>query len=540
MKKINLRFLLSIMGIFTLILFSCNSSKFSASDFLSATKPKVKIIPKPVSLQQQDSSFELTQNARIILLADSLKNSADYLNDYLKKYYGFTLKVMKGQQKDTSAYNAIVLGNGSLSEPISGGYTFDCSGNNILIRGKDARGTFYGIQTLIQLLPADTTQALDIAHVRVKDYPRFKYRGMMLDCGRHFFPPSFVKKYIDYLALHKMDVFHWHLTEDQGWRIQIKKYPKLTKIGSTREPTEGDHNYSGYYTQDQIKEIVKYAQKRYITIIPEIEIPGHSLAAIAAYPRLTCDTTGDYKVANTWGVFSPVLCPKPYTFKFYENVLDEVMDLFPSHYIHIGGDEAPTDTWENSAYCKKLMKEKGLTDVRQIQGYFTKKMGDYLGQHGRTMIGWDEILEGGVPSDAVVMSWRGTSGGIKAAHMNHDVIMSPSTYLYFDMQQQDHPDSTGQDWAGTVNLKKVYDYNPTKGMKDSVAQYLLGVQANIWTEMLQWPTSVEYKMFPRIEALSEIAWTPNEEKNYSDFKNRLSNAYERYQLWGVSYFKGEE
>ncbi len=518
---------------------------FSSCQSAKNTTPEVNIIPKPVSLQQQNGSFTITPKTTIVLLADSLKNSASYLNTYLKRYYGFELPVKKGTAADTTSSDAIILGSREMSEPLSGGYYFHSDKNRVLIEGKDAPGTFYGIQTLIQLLPTTPSKSLDIARVQIKDYPRFGYRGMMLDCGRHFFDTSFVKKYIDFIARHKMNTFHWHLTEDQGWRIEIKKYPKLTEIGAWRDstlighygekkPKYDHHRYGGFYTQDEIRDIVKYAQERYVTIIPEIEMPGHSLAAITAYPELTCNP-GDYHVATTWGVFSPILCPTPYTFKFYENVLDEVMALFPSHYIHIGGDEAPKDSWKKSAFVKQLMKKEGYKSYDQVQSYFIHTIEKYLNAHGRDIIGWDEILEGGLAPNATVMSWRGEKGGLAAAEQHHDVIMTPNSYCYFDYSQTKPADSLTI--GGYLPLDTVYSFNPVGKMAPADAKYVKGVQANLWTEYIEWPTKVEFMIFPRMEALSEIAWTPQKDRNFKDFSNRLREAYKRYDLWGVHYSK---
>ncbi len=442
------------------------------------------------------------------------------------------------------------MGSRNLTKQKAGGYTLHSDNNRVIIWGQDAPGVFYGIQTIIQLLPPTPSKNLTIAAVQITDYPQYGYRGMMLDVSRHFFDTSFIKKYIDFIALHKMNTFHWHLTGDQGWRIQIKKYPKLTEVGAWRDstligsysdkPWKFDHTrYGGFYTQEEIKEIVAYAKKRYITIIPEIEMPGHSMAAIAAYPKLAGDYADDYKddlhVANYWGVMELILSPTPYTFKFYENVLDEVMELFPSHYIHIGGDEAPKTAWENSAYCQKLIEEKDLGDEEGLQSYFIHKIEKYLNAHGRDIIGWDEILQGGLAPNATVMSWRGEKGGVKAANMNHDVIMTPTTYCYFDYYQSKEHDSIRI--GGYLPIQKVYSYNPVGKMDAEAAKYVKGVQANMWTEYLQWPSSVEFQLFPRMEAIAEVAWSPTKEKDFKDFSNRLKEAYKRYDLWGVDYSK---
>lgn len=513
----------------------------------SNPSPVVSIIPEPVSLIQQAGSFTITPSTTLYLAGKDLERSSTYFNEYLEKYYGFHLHVKKVKSPaEAHSKNAIILDYHHIGYPIEGAYTFHSDKNEVKINGDNAVGVFYGIQTLIQLLPAIPSQSLEIACVNIEDHPRFKYRGMMLDCGRHFFDTAFVKKFINFIAMHKMNRFHWHLTEDQGWRIQIKKYPKLTSTGAWRDSTlighYGSHQgydhqrYGGFYTQDEIKAIVKYAQERYVTIIPEIEMPGHSTAAIAAYPELSCGSP-KVPVGSTWGVYDTILCPSPYTFHFYENVLNEVMKLFPSHYIHIGGDEAPKIQWKNSPFCQDLMKKMGYTNEDQLQSYFISTIEKYLNKHGRDIIGWDEILEGGLAPNATVMSWRGEDGGIAAAKMHHHVIMTPGGYVYLDHSQAKPADSLTI--GGYLPLEKVYNYNPVpKELTPEEGKYIEGVQANVWTEYMQWPTKVEYMIFPRMEAISEVAWTPESDKNYNNFLKRLQTQYQRYKLWGVSYYKG--
>lgn len=517
--------------------------------FLSSCGPKaqppvVSIIPKPVSLTKDQGSFVISPATTIVLAAKNLQPSSRFFNHYLDKYYGFSLKVRT--MPDTAgipADNRIVLDTGA-AHPVSGAYRLASAPRGVRISGHDPAGVFYGIQTLIQLLPVTPARQLRIACVRVNDYPRFSYRGMMLDCGRHFFDTAFIKQFIDFIALHKMNTFHWHLTEDQGWRIQIKKYPRLTSVGAWRDstlighagsrPERYDHHRSGgFYTQDEIRAIVRYAAARYVTIIPEVEMPGHSMAAIASYPQLACQP-GPYHVGNSWGVYDTILCPTPYTFHFYENVLQEVMQLFPSHYIHIGGDEAPKVTWNHSAYCRKLMKKLHLKNADELQSYFIETIEKFLNSHGRDIIGWDEILQGGLAPNATVMSWRGEQGGIAAARLHHQVIMSPTTYLYLDYYQSERHDSLCI--GGYLPLKKVYSYNPLPAvLNDTEDTYIKGVQANVWTEYMQWPSKVEFQIFPRMEAVAEIAWTPQKERNYDDFVRRVGTQFARYRLWRVSY-----
>ena len=537
MKKFRLSILLCMAMILSVQLLDAQQHK---------DDPVVSIIPEPVSLQQEMGTFSITPATTIYLAGKGLENSAVFFNNYLGKYYGFHLKVknVKGKQ-DVHARNAIILDYQQTAYHIQGAYTFQSGQNRVRIHGDNAPGVFYGIQTLIQLLPVTPSRSLEIACVKITDYPSFKYRGMMLDCGRHFFDTAFIKKFINFIAMHKMNRFHWHLTEDQGWRIQIKKYPRLTNVGAWRDSTlighygskrYDHHKYGGFYTQDEIRAIVKYAKERYVTIIPEIEMPGHSIAAIAAYPELGCQP-GNYHVGNTWGVYDTILCPTPYTFNFYENVLKEVMQLFPSHYIHIGGDEAPKATWENSAYCQQLMKKLGLKNADELQSYFINTIEKFLNSHGRDIIGWDEILQGGLAPNATVMSWRGEKGGIEAAKMDHNVIMTPSTYCYFDHSQAKPSDSLTI--GGYLTLEQVYNYNPVpKEIDRTQAKYIEGVQANVWTEYMQWPTKVEFMIFPRMEALAEVAWTPQKIKDYNNFVQRVQGQFKRYALWGVSYFKG--
>nr|MBP7347015.1 family 20 glycosylhydrolase [Sediminibacterium sp.] len=399
-----------------------------------------------------------------------------------------------------------------------------------------------------------------IPQLMVKDQPRFAYRGMHLDVARHFFPVDFLKKYIDFIAMHKMNTFHWHLTEDQGWRIEIKKYPRLTEIGGFRNgttigryPGTGNTNtrYGGFYTQAQIKEIVQYAADRYVEVIPEIELPGHSSAAIAAYPELSCfpdsstkvpakiawnGTTKGKQVQQTWGVFEDVFAPTETTFKFLENVFDEVIQLFPSKYIHIGGDECPKEAWKKSAFCQQLIKEKGLKDEHGLQSYFIQRVEKYLNSKGKQIIGWDEILEGGLAPNATVMSWRGEQGGIEAAKQKHNVIMTPGGWMYFDHKQTKNEDSVTI--GGYTTVQKVYSYDPIpKALSEEDAKYVLGAQANVWTEYMTNSSKVEYQIFPRMSALSEVLWTPKEQKSWPDFEKRLLNQFKRLDWLGFNYSK---
>jgi hexosaminidase len=412
------------------------------------------------------------------------------------------------------------------------GYQLEVTSDQIVISYSDGAGAFYASQTLRQLL----MQAKDngqLPGMLIRDEPRFPHRGMHLDVGRHFFPPDFIKKYIDLLAMHKMNRFHWHLTEDQGWRIEIKRYPKLQSVAAFRDETLIGHysdqphqfdgkRYGGFYTQEEIREIVEYAQERFVTIIPEIDMPGHTQALLAAYPELSCHGK-PVKVATKWGVFENVLCPTDTTFRFLEGVLTEVMDLFPGPYIHIGGDECPKTQWENSSFCQELMQREGLADENELQSYFNRRIDAFLTEHGKKLIGWDEILEGGLSPNATVMSWRGTKGGREAAEAGHDVIMSPTSHCYFDYYQSNHPDEPLA-IGGFLPLKKVYQYEPIpEGLPVEAHKHILGAQGNVWTEYMKESKQVEYMAFPRAIALAEVVWSPAEVRDYEDFLDRLTH-----------------
>jgi len=490
--------------------------------------PNMGIIPAPVSIKKTSGTFILSQQT--IFLADSPGNKAVlFLADYLhsKKM----LNIQPSANTSNAVANSLVLTSAGTDSLPAEGYRLTITPQQITIAGKGA-GLFYGIQTLIQLMPAEGAATVQLPCVQITDYPRFGYRGMMLDVCRHFFSVEFVKKYIDLMATYKMNNFHWHLTDDQGWRIEIKKYPKLTSIGSQRAqtlignyhdrtPQQFDNTpYGGFYTQDQIRDVIKYAADRYINIIPEIEMPGHSEAALAAYPELSCDPAKTYKVSETWGVFNDVYCPTEQTFSFLEDVLTEVMELFPSKYIHIGGDEVPKIVWQQSAFCQKLIRKLKLKDEHGLQSYFIQRIEKFVNSKGRSIIGWDEILEGGLAPNATVMSWRGEAGGIAAAQQNHDVIMTPgSGGLYIDAAQgklADEPLGIG----GYSPLQKTYSYNPPYAtLTPEQQKHIIGVQANLWTEYIATETKVEYMLLPRLMAVSEVGWSPLANKNYADFAN---------------------
>ena len=526
---------------------------------LSSRAQHPAIIPQPVSTHWQQGSFSLDANTVIITDTSDIR-TARFLSDYLERIYGLHLKVIQsGPEPATGFISLHTRPTGAPYQTPEGRYAFFSSPKGISINGDNHSGTFYGMQTLIQLLPLTpftltangpsihmaAGSSLSIPAVEIGDYPRFPYRGLHLDVGRHFFSVDFVKQYIDFIALHKMNEFHWHLTEDQGWRIEIKKYPRLTEVGSCRSSTIIGHNpgtgndstpHCGYYTQDQIREVVKYAADRYITVIPEIELPGHASAALASYPWLGC-TGGPYQVKQSWGVFKDVYCAgNDSVFQFLQDVLDEVMELFPSRYIHIGGDECPKDSWKACPKCQKRIKDLGLKDEAGLQSYFVQRIEKYINSKGRQIIGWDEILEGGLAPNATVMSWRGEKGGIEAARQNHDVIMTPGDYVYFDHSQLQNDDSLTI--GGYLPVKKVYQYEPVPaGLTPAQAQHIQGAQANVWTEYMTNPRKVEYMLFPRLSALSEVLWSPKETRSWPDFERRLQIQYQRYALWQSNYYR---
>ena len=498
------------------------------------------IIPAPVEQKLTTGNFVLSSNTQIVA-ATGYGNEAAWLNNYLNQYY---FKSLLQVADKSTALSRIVLksyqGFDTLPEE---GYEMKIYKNEIQICGSPT-GVFYGLQSLVQLLPAAASTSYTIPCCEVRDYPRFSWRGMHLDCCRHFFSVTFIKKYLDEMASLKLNTFHWHLTDDQGWRIEIKQYPLLTQIGSQRSETMIDKNfnpyigdsisYGGYYTQEQIKEVVAYAQSLHISIVPEIEMPGHSMAALASYPFLAC--SGDsFQVATRWGVFYDVYCPTDTTIHFLENVLTEVMALFPSTYIHVGGDEVPKDAWHNSPVAQKIMKMHGLKTEEQLQSYFISQIDAFLSAHGRKLIGWDEILEGGLSPNATVMSWRGEEGGIAASKQNHDCVMTPGSYCYFDHGQgnlQLEPLCIG----GFLPLEKVYSYNvvpPSLTLAES--KHILGVQANLWTEYIATEDKAWYMAMPRMFALSEIAWTQPQQKNWTTFTEHLAPQFSLLDMKHINF-----
>uniref|UniRef100_UPI0040492283 glycoside hydrolase family 20 protein n=1 Tax=Flavobacterium sp. TaxID=239 RepID=UPI0040492283 len=500
------------------------------------------LIPQPKNIENAKENFVLNDKT-VIHIKNTSSFEAHFLKENIKIQTGLDLKITDV----FTTKNVIYL---QLKTPDSTHfnkeqYELIVSKNDIIITAFDIQGLFYGIQTLLQLIPFETNKSIRIRGLTIHDAPKFAWRGMHLDVGRHFFSVDFIKKYIDYIAMYKMNTFHWHLTEDQGWRIEIKKYPKLTEIGAWRKGSMVGHynnqqfdtiRHGGFYTQKEIKEVVAYAKERHITVVPEIEMPGHSLAALAAYPEFSC-TGGPFEVANVWGVLEDVYCPKEETFAFIEDVLTEVMALFPSEYIHIGGDECPKIRWKNCAHCQNLMHEKGLQDEHELQSYFIQRIEKFVNAKGRKIIGWDEILEGGLAPNAAVMSWRGTEGGIAAAKEKHFVVMTPGSHCYFDHYQGD-PKNEPLAIGGYTNVEKVYGFNPIPmELSEDETKYILGAQANVWTEYMKTPEHVEYMIMPRMAALSEVLWGTSKPDLYKDFEKRLIHHFEFYDKKGINYSK---
>ena len=520
------------------------------------------LVPKPDALEIADGLFELKNGCKISA-SEGLQNESSYLIKMLGERTGLGF-----EEASNGSIQLLIDPSIEAKE----GYSMEVTPSSILIRGQQAQGVFYGIQSLLQLLgeyPLDDSTVFGVPAVRIKDQPNYAYRGMHLDVCRHFFSVEFVKRYLDVMAMHKLNTFHWHLTEDQGWRIEIKKYPGLTEVGGYRNgtiighhPGEASDNekYGGFYTQDEIRDIVAYAKERHIEVIPEIEMPGHSSAAIAAYPWLSSfpeentiignnmmskssrsiQDAGITKVVQeTWGVFDDVYCAgQETTFLFLEDVLTEVMDLFPSALIHIGGDECPKGNWERSPACQERIKNEGLKDEHELQSYFIKRIEKFVNSKGKNIIGWDEILEGGLAPNASVMSWRGTQGGIAAAEEEHTVVMSPTSHCYFDYYQSEDRDKEPLAIGGFLPVEKVYAFDPMPAELDAEkAKYILGGQANLWTEYIATESHAEYMLLPRMTALSEALWTNKANKDFEDFKVRLQDVREDYDRLGYNYAK---
>jgi hexosaminidase len=531
------------MRLLTICILSCLTI-FSPAQYDANRYP---IIPKPQTILTFSGEFTISRETIIITDKKHLRKECDFFLQQLKSQYGLDLKF--GNKNSTGP--AIFITDDSSGVP-SNGYQLFVNRNEINLYGNPA-GIFYGLQSLLQLihenykLGDNTPPVYTIPSCSIIDFPQFEWRGLHLDVSRHFFPKENVKEYLRWMAMYKLNTFHWHLTDDQGWRIEIKKYPKLTSVGAWRSGTLMGHytespdrydgiRHGGYYTQDEIREVVRYADSLHITIVPEIEMPGHACAMLAAYPELGC-TEGPFDVQKTWGVFDDVLCPKEETFTFLDNVLTEVAALFPGKYIHIGGDECPKTRWKESAFCQNLIKEKKLQDEHELQSWFVKRIVKLLSAKGKQAIGWDEILEGGLAEGAAVMSWRGEAGGIAAAKAGHYVVMSPGSHCYFDhyqSQNNDEPLAIG----GYLPLERVYSYYPVPAiLNESEKKFILGAQANVWTEYIPDWKQVQYMLFPRLFALAEVNWTDPSKKNFADFSQRMQKQMTRLDEMKINYAK---
>lgn len=527
-----------------LILLACSAPPAAEASF--------EVIPRVNRITAAEGEgFLLRETTRIVYPADnpSLARTAEQLAEHLRHATGFELKTVAGG----SRRNAILLDT-ALRNPNPEAYRLTVTPARIVIDGTSAAGTFYGMQTLRKAVPIGAKgRRIAFPAVAIDDAPRFRYRGMMLDVARHFFPVEFVKRYIDLLALHDINTFQWHLSDDQGWRIEIARYPELTRKGSVREETlvglyhrepytfDGTP-HGGYYTREEVEEVVRYAAERFVTVVPEIELPGHMLAALTAYPHLGC-TGGPYKLRTVWGVEPDVLCAgRETTYEFLEGVFTEIMEMFPSKYIHVGGDECPKIRWEKCPYCQAKIRELGLKGDRshsaesRLQSYVTTRMSEFFARHGRTLVGWGEILDGGLAPGATVMSWRGPWAGIEAARLGHDAVMTPTEYMYFDYYQSDDTEHEPLAIGGYVPMEKVYGFEPVPAeLTAEQARHIIGVQANLWTEYIKEGAHAEYMVLPRMDALCEIQWTQPERKDYPDFLRRLERMAQLYDSYGYNY-----
>lgn len=521
-------------------LFSCSSGVIQQANY--------EVIPLPQEIKITTGNFVLNDRTSIVYPKDNkeMQQNANLLAEYIHQMSGKKLKVT--DEPVTS--NAIILATG-LNADNAEAYQLKVNQDNVTITGTSEAGTFYGIQTLRKSLPITNKGDISLPAAEINDYPRFSYRGVHLDVSRHFFPADSVKRFIDMMALHNINRLHWHLTDDQGWRIEIKKRPELTTIGSKRSETVIGHNsgeydgipYSGFYTQDEAREIVKYAQERHITVIPEIDLPGHMQAALAAYPELGC-TGGPYEVWKMWGVSEDVLCAgNDKTLTFIEDVLNEIVDIFPSEYIHVGGDECPKVRWEKCPKCQARIKAEGIKGDKKhsaeeyLQSYVISRMEKFVESKGRHIIGWDEILEGGLAPNATVMSWRGMDGGIEAAKQKHNVVMTPNTYVYLDYYQSADTDLEPDAIGGYLPLEKVYSFEPTAGISPEDQKYVIGAQANLWTEYIPTFSQVEYMIMPRIDAVADIQWSDPSKKDYQTFLPRVARMTQLYDRLGYNYGK---
>ncbi|WP_299703837.1 beta-N-acetylhexosaminidase [uncultured Pontibacter sp.] len=541
---------LTFYRILSIVLFSF------ALPFLTTAQSVDDITPKPVEVIKEARGHVTIDEKAQIVFDKQFGAQADFLQEMLSAQTGLNLQVYPNTNTKPKASHHIRLVFDSKSIDKAEMYTLTVSGKDVTIRAKDTGGIVYGIQTLLQLFPLKQVKEVRIPDVQIKDYPRFAYRGMHLDVVRHMFPLEFIKKYIDYLAFHKFNTFHWHLTDDQGWRIEIESYPKLNTVGSWRKETLIGHfkdeparydgtRYGGYYTKDEVLEVINYASVRGINIIPEIDIPGHSRATIAAYPELSTRPDTTWNVATTWGMYNRqnnVLQPNPATFQFLETVFQEVADLFPYEYFHLGGDETSKIWWKADRVSQQFIKEHNLKDEKGLQTYFVEQVAGYLAAKGKKVIGWHEILEGDLNTNTLIMNWGGEKEGIAAAKRGHQVIMSPGKPLYFDHYQSKDPnDSLAIHGYNPVDAVYAFDPVPNALREQKLERYIIGAQGNVWTEYIGSEAKVEYMIFPRMTALSEVLWSPREKKDYADFKRRLKKTIiPRYTFWNAHYFRNFE
>jgi len=528
----------------------CGAALVSGRSVSAQPSSSIAVIPQPVKVTERSGRFALTGRTAIWTDAAAAAIGRQFAA-YVEPATGFTLRVQSGGSAPASGIQFRI--DRSLARLGPEGYVLDVRPARIVARASGPAGLFYAVQTLRQLLPPQIFRdapagqtAWTIPAVSIEDQPRFGWRGAHLDTGRHFMPKEFVKKYIDLIALHKLNTFHWHLTEDQGWRLEIKQYPKLTDVGAWRKETIVGRNrrdapaqydgkrHGGFYTQEDAREIVAYAKARFVTVVPEIEMPGHAMAAIASYPELGL---GDpVEVATRWGVFSDILNAEPSTVTFMQNVLTEVMAIFPGRYIHVGGDEADKTKWKTNERIQARIKELGVGDEHGLQSWFIRQMDAFLTRHGRRLVGWDEILEGGLAENAVVMSWRGTKGGIDAARAGHDVVMAPTSNTYLDYAQSKDLSREPIGQSAVLPIETVYAYEPLPDeLEPQFTKHVLGAQAQLWTEYMATPKDVEYMAYPRLSALAEVVWTPRERKDYAAFTARLAAHAERLRALDVNF-----
>lgn len=532
------------IAILTGLIVTCTGPKPS-----DGVMPELNIIPMPLKVERDTGIFRLPKNPSVRI--DPKIENREFL-------FAFLATKIQDLTEMEAGNPVIDLKKQPLADLPGEGYLLEINDQGISIRANDDAGIWYGVQTLRQLLPPTVEQGPadvtghSIPYLKITDYPRFKWRGMHLDVSRHFFPPEFVKQYIDMIALHKMNTFHWHLTDDNGWRLEIKKHPKLTEISAWRVDREHENwrhwspieegekaTYGGFYTQDEVRDIIAYAAERQIQVIPEIEMPGHSSEIFAAYPELSCRGERLHVRPGSYWPNEDILCAgNDSVFLFLEDVIDEVVDLFPAPYIHIGGDEARKTYWKTCSKCQARIKTENLANEEELQSWFVRKMEKYLNAKGKRLIGWDEILEGGLAPEATVMSWRGEAGGVAAAKAGHDVIMTPTSHVYFDYYQGD-PETEPEAIGGDISLQKVYSYEPIPAeLAPEEYKYVLGSQANLWTEFIKTPDHAEYMVLPRMSALSEVVWSARDARDWGSFKSRLPSLFARFDSLGWNYRRG--